>query len=126
MSDVLSDPLDRSQIELLLSLDDGEGAALQEIVDEYLTMSEEGRVELLRVLQEGDAHAVERAAHTLKGASANVGANALVDVCGGIEAHARQGELQRAAELTAQFEAELARAPGRAAGRRSEGLRCGS
>ena len=112
MSDVLSDPLDRSQIELLLSLDDGEGVALQEIVDEYLTMSEEGRVELLRVLQEGDAHAVERAAHTLKGASANVGANALVDVCGGIEAHARQGELQRAAELTAQFEAELARAQG--------------
>ena len=43
MSDVLSDPLDRAQIELLLSLDDGDGAALLEIVDEYLAMSEEGR-----------------------------------------------------------------------------------
>ncbi len=81
MSEVLSDALDRSQIELLLSLDDGAGAALQEIVDEYLAMSEEGGVELLRALDDGDAHAVERGAHTLKGASANVGATALVDVC---------------------------------------------
>ena len=110
MSDVLSDPLDRSQIEMLLSLDDGDGAAMREIVDEYLSMSEDGRVELLRVLEEGDAHAVARAAHTLKGASANVGANALVDVCAAIEAYARQEQLQGAAEVMGRFEAEFSRA----------------
>ncbi len=110
MSDVLSDPLDGSQIELLLSLDDGVGAALREIVDEYLTMSEEGRAELLEVLQEGDARAVERAAHTLKGASANVGANVLAEVCAEIETHARQEQLQGAAVLTEQFETEFSRA----------------
>ena len=36
------DPLDRSQIEFLLSLDDGAGSALAEIVDEYLTVSDDG------------------------------------------------------------------------------------
>jgi HPt (histidine-containing phosphotransfer) domain-containing protein len=110
MSDVLSDPLDRSQIELLLSLDDGEGAALQEIVEEYLTMSAEGRVQLLRALDEGDTHGVEHAAHTLKGASANVGANALAEVCAAMETRARQAQLQGAAVLTERFESELSRA----------------
>lgn len=110
MSDVLSDPLDRSQIDMLLSLDDGDGEALQEIVDEYLSMSEDARVELLRVLEEGDASAVARTAHTLKGASANVGANALVDVCAAIESYARQDQLQGAAEVMGRFEAEFSRA----------------
>ena len=110
MSDVLSDPLDRSQIELLLSLDDGGGAALQEIVGEYLTMSEEARAEILQFLGEGDVQAVERAAHTLKGASANVGAKVLADVCAAMETQARQGHLQEAAGLTEQFEAEFSRA----------------
>ena len=94
MSDVLSDPLDRAQIELLLSLDDGDGAALLEIVDEYLAMSEEGRVELLGCLRAGDAQGAERAAHTLKGASANVGAAPLAGVCAAMEARARQGQPQ--------------------------------
>ena len=110
MSDVLSDPLDRAQIELLLSLDDGDGAALLEIVDEYLAMSEEGRSELLGCLRAGDAHGAERAAHTLKGASANVGATAFAAVCAAMEARAREGQPQGAAQLTEQFESEFVRA----------------
>jgi HPt (histidine-containing phosphotransfer) domain-containing protein len=110
MSDVLSDPLDRSQIEMLLSLDDGTGEALQEIVGEYLTMSEDGRAELLRVLHEGDAPATEHAAHTLKGASANVGATALADVCADMERHAREAQIEDAAGLAQRFETEFSRA----------------
>ena len=110
MSDVLSDPLDRSQIEMLLSLDDGRGEVLEEIVGEYLTMSEDGRAKLLRVLHEGDAPAAEHAAHTLKGASANVGASALADVCADIERHARQAQLEDAAGLAQRFETEFSRA----------------
>ncbi len=110
MSDVLSDPLDRSQIELLLSLDDGEGAALQEIVDEYLAMSEDGHARLLQALDERDQPGVEHAAHALKGASANVGAASLAEVCAAIEARARQAQLQGAAVLTGRFESELSRA----------------
>ena len=36
-------PLDQAQIELLRSLDDGEGAVLAEIVDQYLAQTVEGR-----------------------------------------------------------------------------------
>ena len=105
-----SDPLDQSQIELLRSLDDGEGGALLEIIDEYLRLSLEGRTELLRVLDLGDIHALERAAHTLKGASINVGASALADICAEIEMHARMAQLEGAAELIDRFEAEFSRA----------------
>jgi two-component system sensor histidine kinase/response regulator len=103
------DPLDRAQIDLLLSLDDGRGDALAEIVDEYLVMSADGSAELCRLLHEGDSAALARTAHTLKGASANVGASALAGVCAGLEARATEAQLRDAAGLVEQFETELAR-----------------
>ena len=109
MSEVLSDALDREQIDLLLSLDDGEGVAMAEIVKEFLTMSEEERAQLLLAIGDADLPAVQRAAHTLKGASANVGACGLADVCADIEAQARQAEPEGAARLVGRFEAEYAR-----------------
>lgn len=74
------DPLDRSQIEFLVSLDDGQAEVLAAIVREYLIVGEECSTELVRQLGEGDCRAVDRAAHALKGASANVGATGLTDV----------------------------------------------
>jgi HPt (histidine-containing phosphotransfer) domain-containing protein len=107
------DPLDRAQIDFLVSLDDGEGGALAEIVDEYLTMSAEGRTELHSQLRDGDWNAVERTAHTLKGASANVGATGLADVCASLETRAREARpddtAELAAELVDQFDEELTR-----------------
>jgi DNA-binding response OmpR family regulator len=47
-ADGASEPLDRSQIELLRSLDDGDGAVFGEIIDQYLTQTAEGREELGR------------------------------------------------------------------------------
>ena len=84
----LPDPLDQSQIELLRSLDDGDGAVLGEIIDQYLTQTAEGRRELVRVDRaRATLRLSERAAHTLKGASANVGASALAAVCAEMEMH---------------------------------------
>ena len=108
-ADGADDPLDRSQIALLLSLDDGQGDALAEIVAEYLTMSAGGSAELERLLRAGDRRALERRAHTLKGASANVGASGLADVCAGLETRARQAQLHDAAVLMERFDTELAR-----------------
>ena len=85
------DPLDPSQIEFLVSLDDGQGEMLAEIVREYLASSEECSSELGRLLGEGDCPAIERTAHTLKGASANVGASGLVELCARLESRRASG-----------------------------------
>jgi HPt (histidine-containing phosphotransfer) domain-containing protein len=105
----LRDPLDHSQIEFLLSLDDGQGEALLEIVNEYLSVGDDLRAEILRLLGEGDRDALERTAHTLKGASANVGATGLADLCARLEMRAREDQLDDAAGLTEEFEAEFDR-----------------
>ncbi|HSZ37846.1 MAG TPA: Hpt domain-containing protein [Acidimicrobiales bacterium] len=110
-----TDPLDRAQIDLLLSLDDGAGDALAEIVGEYRTVCWQGRDDLRRGLREGDHTAVAGTAHSLKGASANLGANDLAQVCAELEMHARQIELVGSDEfadtdtLMERFEAEFTR-----------------
>ena len=110
-----TDPLDRSQIELLLSLDDGAGDALAEIVGEYRPMSWQGRDDLRRELREGDPTALAYTAHALKGASANIGAKDLAQVCAELEMHARQVELVGSDEfadadaLMERFEVEFTR-----------------
>lgn len=110
-----TDPLDRSQIELLLSLDDGAGDALAEIVGEYRTLSWEAREDLRRELRDGDHEALASTSHSLKGASANVGASDLAQVCAELEMHARQvayagsDEFASVDELMERFEAEFTR-----------------
>ncbi len=68
-----TDPLDRTQIDLLLSLDDGAGEALAEIVGEYRTLSWQGRDDLRRDLRDGDHTSLARTAHSLKGAERECG-----------------------------------------------------
>jgi PAS domain S-box-containing protein len=103
------DPLDQGQIAVLRSLDDGDGDVLAEIIEQFLSQTAEGREELLRVLGAGDAPALERAAHTLRGASANVGAKALAALCAEIEQHGRHGRLDGGAGLLDRFDTEFAR-----------------
>ncbi len=109
LDDRAPEPLDQSQIELLRSLDDGEGAVLGEIIEQYLAQTAEGRGELARVVDKGDTRALERAAHTLRGASANVGASALAAVCAEIETRGRLAQLDGTAGLVERFDAEFAR-----------------
>jgi two-component system, sensor histidine kinase and response regulator len=104
-----NDPLDRSQIDLLLDLDDGEGRALIEIAEEYIAHSKRVWVELRRTLSAGDVATLERSAHTLKGASANVGASTLAQLCGALESHARMEQLDEVSGLMDQCDAEFAR-----------------
>jgi HPt (histidine-containing phosphotransfer) domain-containing protein len=107
------DPLDRSQIELLLKR--GEGDSLARIVEKYRTLSWEGRNELRRELRQGDYAALAHTAHSLKGASANLGAKGLAQVCAELEMHARQvdligsDEFADANDLMERFEAEFTR-----------------
>ena len=105
----MPDPLDEAQIELLRELDDGEGAVLGEIIDQYLTQTVETRGELVRVIGEGDPNALERTAHTLRGASANVGASAVAAVCAEMEMRGRSAQLDGADALVERFDSEFAR-----------------
>ena len=94
---------------------EGYGTVLGEIIEQYLTQTEQGRAELARVVNEGDMPALARTAHTLKGASATVGATALADLCADIETHSLQTQPPSASSVSAtdlieRFDAEFARA----------------
>ena len=56
---------------------------------------------------QGDAGAVKRAAHSLKGSSANVGATGMTQVCEKIEHAAAGGDLGPAKELLPLLEQEV-------------------
>jgi HPt (histidine-containing phosphotransfer) domain-containing protein len=59
-------------------------------------------------ITQGDAGAVKRAAHSLKGSSANVGATGMQHVCEQIEHAAAGGDLGPARELLPLLEQEVA------------------
>jgi two-component system sensor histidine kinase/response regulator len=101
--------LDGAQIEFLRSLDDGDGTLLEEIVQQYLAQAHQGRDEMVRLFEQGDSRGLERCAHTLKGASANVGASGLAAICADLEARGHEGRLESVMALVGHFEAELAR-----------------
>jgi len=107
--DGLPAPLDLSQIEQLRSLDEEDGSLLGEIIDQYLTQTVEGREELVRQMESGDTQALEHAAHTIRGASANVGATVLVSICAEMEAQGRFEDLDGITELMERFDQEFVR-----------------
>jgi response regulator RpfG family c-di-GMP phosphodiesterase len=100
--------LDSSQIDALLSLDDGAGEILREIVSEYLVNSTDERARLLHAITAHEARVTAMAAHTLKGSSANVGATELASLCGDIENRARRGDMDEASALVEPFESAFA------------------
>lgn len=67
------------------------------------------RVERLKAAwRAGDAQGVQRAAHSLKGSSGNIGADTLFEVCRSIDERARAGDLNLSGAIDA-LEAEFAR-----------------
>ena len=102
------DVLDPDQLEVLRELDD-DGAVLAEIVEQYLAQSASQRDSLLSALEEGEETPVERVAHALRGASANVGALRLARVCGEIEGLGRAGQIDGARRLGEVFAEEYAK-----------------
>ncbi len=66
------------------------------------------RIKLLHDgITQGDAEAVTRAAHALKGSSSNIGAARFAAGCGRLELLARRGQLTGATDLVGALEAEL-------------------
>jgi two-component system sensor histidine kinase/response regulator len=103
-------PLDNGQLETLRSLDDGAGLVLAEIVGEFLAGAGLTREELSVALAGRDATTAARAAHKLKGASANVGAARLATVCSEIEVGCLAGDVDGAADHSRRLADEFDRA----------------
>ena len=72
---------------------------LLELVELYLGDAPQRMAEIERGLASGDWKLLERAAHTLKSASANIGALGLSSICQELELEARSRDSQRCASL---------------------------
>jgi len=104
-----NDALDRSVLERLKFLQDDEHDYLGELITTYLESAPQLLSTLRGALAQGDTPAVQKAAHTLKGSSASLGALQLSEHCKALELRARSGSLDGAAEHLQKIEAEYAR-----------------
>ncbi|MGB5745958.1 MAG: response regulator, partial [Desulfobacterales bacterium] len=75
------------------------GGFLEDVPRKYTALKES--------FDNGDAHSLQSLAHTLKGASANVGALALQEVAHQIEAAGESGNMDKAGSLISKIEEQL-------------------
>jgi PAS domain S-box-containing protein len=79
---------------------------LGEVIDAFLADAPELVATLRRSLDEGSSEELRRAAHTLKSNGATLGATEFAELCRELEARAKTGELDGAAELADRVEQE--------------------
>ncbi|NLV40410.1 MAG: PAS domain S-box protein [Candidatus Hydrogenedentes bacterium] len=95
--------------ERLLDMLSGDGDAVREVLGQYLESAPEQLARIADCMARGDAAQAGREAHTLKGASANVGAEALAEAARALEAAGRDGDLDAVARLLPAAEQEFSR-----------------
>jgi two-component system, sensor histidine kinase and response regulator len=94
--------------EVALARVGGDAELLREIADLFLDDYPNVLVELRAAAERGDAKAVERTAHSLKGSVANFGARSAVDAAFRIESMGRDRELSEVAQVLQTLEVALA------------------
>lgn len=88
------DALDPAVVESLRQLTPpGEPDVLTEILSVFLTEVPRRIDRLSAAWRDGDAAEVQRAAHSLKGSSGNIGADAMSEICRKIDERAKAGDL---------------------------------
>jgi HPt (histidine-containing phosphotransfer) domain-containing protein len=103
--------LDPAAIENLRSLNPGDqDEFLREIVGIFLEDTPQRLAELDQCLAQGDASRFSRAAHSIKGSSSNLGANALRDLAGQLEHRSQKEGLADVGALLASLKVEFDRA----------------
>ena len=100
--------LDHDRLAMLRDLDEGDGTLIMILVDEFTSEAHRQLNALRDGVAEGDPQAVERAAHSIKGSSANLGAIRLSELTGHLEELARAGALgsvqSEVAAIAVEFE----------------------
>jgi len=96
-------------LEATLKRLDGDRGLFRELIVYFLEDSPKVAEHLKASLRAGDAPASERAAHSLKGLTANVGSGPASILAGRMEESARKKDLATATELVDQLEQEMTR-----------------
>ena len=112
--------IDQEALDELLRMVGDDREFLAELIDTYLEDSPKQLAAMRDAVASADPAALVRPAHTLKSNSRNVGATALAELCLDLEALARRGELNGAAERLAAAEAAFAEAEMELSGMRGE------
>jgi HPt (histidine-containing phosphotransfer) domain-containing protein len=86
----------------------GSPGFLAELIDLYLAESRNLLAQIRTSLGARDPALLERAAHTLKGSSGNLGALTLARLSADLQTAAKSGRFEKAAELVRLIEAEHA------------------
>lgn len=92
--------LDLSRLEIALG---GDTSLIGDILQMYEGTAADDLASLDKAVSSGDLDQVTRRAHSLKGASANVGADAVAQLAATIERSARAGSLEQAAARLPQL-----------------------
>jgi HPt (histidine-containing phosphotransfer) domain-containing protein len=87
----------------------GEEDVLAQVLTLFLAEVPPRVQRLTEACRAGDAVAMQRAAHSLKGSSGNIGARALYDVCRQIDERGKAGDVAGAVPLLERLAAECAR-----------------
>jgi HPt (histidine-containing phosphotransfer) domain-containing protein len=99
--------VDQGALDNLLEMTGGDPEFVDELIDTFL---EDAVVQLeaMRVAAAStSAEEILRPAHSLKGNSANLGASRLSELCRALEADARSGAVEHAADRVAEAAAEF-------------------
>lgn len=88
---------------------DGEPDLLVEFVELFISDVPPQLTALREAVERGDAGAIERVAHTLKGSCGNMGAPRMATLCAELQDVGSSGDLARAPGLLWQLEAEFGR-----------------
>ncbi|OON63666.1 hybrid sensor histidine kinase/response regulator [Massilia sp. KIM] len=99
------DPVDMAALENIRALSrEGGDALVNKVVAAYISDSPRQLAALRQAIKGGDADALRRVAHSLKSASANVGASRVAALCRDLEQIGRAGGVDGAAPLFADME----------------------
>jgi PAS domain S-box-containing protein len=86
-----------------------DASLLNQIFDSFLSDGEARLVALKIALANGDAESLRKVAHTLKGASSNIGAHHMADIAQELQALGETGEVEGTAAWVEKLEAEFGR-----------------
>ncbi|MCA8942490.1 MAG: Hpt domain-containing protein [Planctomycetes bacterium] len=100
--------IDMGVVQELLDLcDDGDTSLVQELIGIFLDDGPTKIQAIQQGLRDDDLEAVERAAHSLKGSSGNLGANELMETAEALQNASRNGEVERSRELGVEIVARF-------------------